>query len=85
MRSKIRNLVLDLENEWKDISLVKPRSSQDKYRQKLYLDGAEALQMGAKWNSLRYHWFTLTADINVSPYNVLNPAAADSSYSKSVQ
>lgn len=82
LRAKIRKLVLDLENEWKDISQVKPKSSQDKYRQKLYLDSAEVIQMGAKWNSLRYHWFTVAADINVSPYNVLNPTAADSSYSK---
>jgi hypothetical protein len=45
LRAKIRKLVLDLENEWKDISQVKPKSSQDKYRQKLYLDSAEVIQI----------------------------------------
>lgn len=78
--SNLRTTVISLVKEWDNVEKMVEGVGPQQYMKKLYLDSAQAIQMKAQWNTMRYHWLSVSADMNVSPYNVLDETAIDDDY-----
>lgn len=69
-----------LVKEWENGDKTIEGSGVKQYMKKLYLDSAQAIQMKAEWNTMRFHWLSVSADMNVSPYDILDETAVDDDY-----
>ena len=78
-KAEMHKVILDLKNSWKFENRNEGPGAH-LYREKLYLQKAEALQVAAKWNSMNFFWFSTSANLNVSPYNILDISAIDKNY-----
>lgn len=79
--AEMNKMIIELQNSWKSNGNSEGQGLVT-YREKLYLQKAEALQMASKWNSMNFFWFSTAANLNVSPYNILDISAMDNNYTR---